>query len=143
AGMFGARVHSPTSAELQPFGISPHLGRLGLNHWSRDFSAIQFKLAAIATRTEASARVACDQFHKATGHSTRPFWGETPWLQMLKEMPDLDVVSVATPDDLHTPVVVAALRSGAHVLCEKPLCQSIQEADDIIQEAQNAKRMVA
>jgi len=42
--------------------------------------------------------------------------------------PELDVVSIATFDDLHFGQALAALRAGKHVFCEKPLCRSLDEA---------------
>lgn len=41
---------------------------------------------------------------------------------------DIDVVDVATPNDSHGPVAMAALRAGKHVMCEKPLALSLREA---------------
>ena len=43
-----------------------------------------------------------------------------------KEKPDL--VSIATPPDLHCPMTLAALRRGIHVLCEKPFAMNLDEA---------------
>src|SRR5437870_710816 len=37
---------------------------------------------------------------------------------------DLDAVDVCTPNQVHMPAVVAALETGKHVLCEKPLATS-------------------
>ena len=34
---------------------------------------------------------------------------------------DLDAVDVCTPNEVHTPAVIAALEAGKHVICEKPL----------------------
>lgn len=53
-----------------------------------------------------------------------------------------DVVVIATPPDSHLPVALAALRAGAHVFCEKPLANSVEEADVIAAAAQKAGRQV-
>lgn len=42
--------------------------------------------------------------------------------ELLKNESDLDVVAVCTPNGLHAAHSIEALRAGAHVLCEKPLC---------------------
>jgi predicted dehydrogenase len=41
--------------------------------------------------------------------------------------PDVHIVAIATYDDAHADQVVAALRAGKHVFCEKPLCRSSEE----------------
>jgi len=132
AGMFGGDVHARAYADLQKCGLSGNLGRVGLDAWARDVADIEFDLVAVATRSEASAKRAQANFKDWTGHAPKPYWGETPWEDVLKDFPDLDVMAVATPDNLHTPVVLAALRNGTHVLTEKPMCLSIQEADEIV-----------
>src|SRR5262252_6641403 len=116
AGMFGGDVHLRAYAELQRSGISAHLGRLGLDHWARDFSSIQFELSAIATRTEKSARRAARQFKSLTGAIAKTFTGRRPWIEMLRDAGGLDVLAVATPDDLHPEVILAGLNAGAHIL---------------------------
>jgi predicted dehydrogenase len=143
AGMFGGDVHLRAYADLQRAGIAPQLGRIGLDNWSRDFAPVQFELAAIAARSEKTTRHACRSFKKSTGHEPRAFFGNTPWLDVLREIPDIDVVAVATPDHLHTPVILAALKNSAHVITEKPMCLSIREADQIIELAQRKNRIVA
>lgn len=55
---------------------------------------------------------------------------------------DLDIVSVCTPNYLHAPVAIAALESGKHVLCEKPLARSGEEAQTMVQAAAAAKRVL-
>lgn len=55
----------------------------------------------------------------------------------------IDAVSVCTPNYLHAPVSIAALNAGKHVLCEKPMATSRQEAEQMIEAAnQNNKRLM-
>jgi len=53
-----------------------------------------------------------------------------------------DVVVIATPPDSHKDIAVAALQAGSHVFCEKPLANSIGEADAIADAARAAGRQV-
>ena len=55
---------------------------------------------------------------------------------------DIDVVSVATPNNLHAPVTVAALEGGKHVLCEKPLARSSVEGEAMTRAATSAGRVL-
>lgn len=55
---------------------------------------------------------------------------------------DLDIVSVCTPNHLHAPIAIAALESGKHVLCEKPLARSGAEAAEISEAARKAGKVL-
>ena len=46
----------------------------------------------------------------------------------LLERNDLDAVVVSTPDHIHAPATMMALRKGLHVYCEKPLTHTVSEA---------------
>lgn len=143
AGMFGGDVHARAYADLQRFGISGQLARVGLDLWNREFAPIQFSLVAVATRSEASAKKAAANFKALTGHEPRAYHGDEPWHAILKDFPDLDVLAVATPDHLHTQPILAALERSVHVITEKPMCLSIQEADQIIEAARKNNCVVA
>lgn len=54
----------------------------------------------------------------------------TDYAQMLREVKP-DIVLIATPPALHTPMCIAAMEAGAWALCEKPLCASLAELDQI------------
>ena len=41
------------------------------------------------------------------------------YLELVKD-PDIDVVNIATPNYMHAPIAIAALKAGKHVFCEKP-----------------------
>lgn len=62
----------------------------------------------------------------------------------LLENPDIDAVSVCTPNYLHAPISIAALEAGKHVLCEKPMATSKEEALNMIEAAKknNKKLMI-
>jgi predicted dehydrogenase len=153
AGMFGGDVHLRAFADLQRSGLAPYLGRLGLDEFARPLADVRFELVAVATRTEASAkRAAAEYQHQLSGNpkSKRPegiqnpksYHGETPWRDLLRDHPDLDVLAVATPDNLHTAPVLAALERGCHVVVEKPMCLEMEEADRIIEAARAKNRVV-
>jgi len=143
AGMFGGDVHLRAYADLQRFGIGGQLARLGLDDHTRDLAPVEYNLVAVATRSEASARKSAEHFNSLTGRDPKTYHGDTPWLDILDDFPDLDVMAVATPDHLHTPVILAALERGVHVITEKPMCLSIQEADQIIELAERKGLIVA
>jgi len=46
--------------------------------------------------------------------------------------PDIDLIYIATPPFLHYPQALQALRAGKHVICEKPLAMTVEQADEMI-----------
>jgi predicted dehydrogenase len=143
AGMFGGDVHLRAYADLQRFGIAGQLARVGLDKWTRDLAPVKFELVAVATRSETSARRAQESFKAWTGQVPRAYSGDTPWEDILRDFPDLDVLAVATPDHLHTQPILAALAKGVHVITEKPMCLAMAEADQIIEAARARNCIVA
>ncbi|WP_428966816.1 Gfo/Idh/MocA family protein [Micromonospora fluostatini] len=51
----------------------------------------------------------------------------TDWRELIAR-DDIDIVDVCTPGDSHAEITLAALAAGKHVLCEKPLANSVAEA---------------
>jgi predicted dehydrogenase len=52
--------------------------------------------------------------------------------------PDVDVVAICTPQDLHLPITLAAAQAGKHVLCEKPMARNAAECDLMLAACQRA-----
>lgn len=48
------------------------------------------------------------------------------------EMPEIDLVILGLPNDLHCDATLAAAAAGKHVVCEKPLCLNLAEADRMV-----------
>jgi myo-inositol 2-dehydrogenase/D-chiro-inositol 1-dehydrogenase len=58
-------------------------------------------------------------------------WGyqshETDWRKLV-ERPDIDLIDIATPNDTHAEIAIAAAKAGKMVMCEKPLGRSAEES---------------
>jgi predicted dehydrogenase len=62
---------------------------------------------------------------------------ETDWRRVI-ERDDVGLVDVCTPGDTHAAIAIAALEAGKHVLCEKPLANSVAEAEAMAEAAAKA-----
>jgi predicted dehydrogenase len=62
---------------------------------------------------------------------------ETDWRRVVED-PDIDVVDVCSPGSSHVEVAIAALEAGKHVLCEKPLANTVAEAEAMVAAASSA-----
>lgn len=85
-----------------------------------------FELCSIASRTADKAQQAADHFQ------TTAF----PSYQSLIDHPDLDAIYIPLPNSMHAEWVTAALERGLHVLVEKSLACTLQEANTLNQLAQ-------
>jgi len=61
----------------------------------------------------------------------------------LLECDEIDAVSVCTPPSTHSEIVIGACEAGKHILCEKPIALSLEEADQMINAAQRAGVILA
>jgi UDP-N-acetyl-2-amino-2-deoxyglucuronate dehydrogenase len=60
--------------------------------------------------------------------------------RMLSEEKEIDVISVCTPNGLHSQHSIKAFREGFHVLCEKPMAISVFDCGEMIKEAEKANK---
>jgi predicted dehydrogenase len=91
---------------------------------------VQARMAAVCGRNEsgvadAAARLGWDGY-------------TTDWRELVRR-DDIDVIDVCTPGDSHAEIAAAALAAGKHVLCEKPLANSVDEARAMVAAAERAR----
>ncbi len=80
--------------------------------------------------TPADKATACaDQFGFAKGSDD--------WQAMVAD-PAVHVVSITTPNQLHHPMALAAIRNGKHVWCEKPMALTLEQAEEMADAAKAA-----
>ncbi|MEV4776170.1 Gfo/Idh/MocA family protein [Microbacterium sp. LWH12-1.2] len=87
------------------------------------------ELVAVSGRDADAARAFADKFGIADV--------ETDWRALLTRG-DIDVIDICTPGHLHAEIAIAALDAGIHVLCEKPLANSVEEAERMAAAAERA-----
>jgi predicted dehydrogenase len=81
---------------------------------------LRLRMAAVAGRDAGRVAAAAEQLG---WEST-----ETSW-EALVARDDIDLVDVCTPGNTHAEIAIAALEAGKHVLCEKPLANTVEEAE--------------
>ena len=66
-------------------------------------------------------------------------WSESAsdWREVIARE-DIDIVDIVTPGDSHAEIAIAALEAGKHVLCEKPLANTVAEAEAMVDAAARA-----
>ncbi|WP_229691820.1 Gfo/Idh/MocA family protein, partial [Sphaerisporangium melleum] len=62
---------------------------------------------------------------------------ETDWKRLIAR-DDVQIVDICTPGDSHAEIAIAALEAGKHVICEKPLANTVAEAEAMVAAARAA-----
>jgi predicted dehydrogenase len=86
----------------------------------------QVSMAAVAGRDAAAVGAAATRLGWATS--------TTDWRELIAR-DDIDVIDICTPGDTHAEIAIAALAAGKHVLCEKPLANTVAEAEAMVRAA--------
>jgi len=98
-------------------------GQISVAHFSGFEKASNIKLAMVMDVDEVAAKEAGEK-------------NGVPYTTSLDEMlarDDIDIISVAVPHYLHAPITIKAAEAGKHVMVEKPICTTMEDADDMIQ----------
>jgi predicted dehydrogenase len=110
------------------------MGRAHSNAWrqvARFFPdmTVEPVLKVVVGRTEAKVKEAADRLG---------FEGwATSWHEVLARK-DIDIVDICTPGDSHAPIAIAAAEAGKAILCEKPLANTVEDAERMAAAAKKA-----
>ena len=87
-------------------------------------------LTAVCARNRASAQAFADNW----GYSSF----ETDWRKLVARK-DIDLIDIASPNDTHAEIAVAAAEAGKMVMCEKPLGRNAAESEKMVAAVESAK----
>jgi predicted dehydrogenase len=111
---FMGRTHSNAFRQINPFFNLPY----------------ETVLKAICARDEAKLKPFADQW----GYEST----ETDWRKLI-ERKDIDVIDIASPNDTHMEIAIAAAAAGKMVMCEKPLGRNAAESIKMVAAVEKAK----
>ena len=86
----------------------------------------------------------CDRDPEKTSRVAQKFGVPTSYTRFEELLNDdsIDAVDITTPNYLHAPMAIAALEAGKHVLCERPLARSADEAEAMAKAARKSDRLL-
>ena len=125
-----------TSAASKPFKI----GFIGAGGIARTHMGYLKKFEGV--EIVAAADIAPPMLEKVKSEFSVPHV-YADYKEMLRKHPDLDAVSVCTPNGLHAEDSIAALNAGMHVLVEKPMAMNAKQAQQMVDAAKkNGKVLI-
>lgn len=86
-------------------------------------------MQALCGRDEAGVKATADKYGWASV--------ETDWRRLI-ERADIDVIDICTPNDSHYEIALAAAKAGKHILCEKPLALTVEQARAMLEAVEQA-----
>jgi len=91
--------------------------------------------------SELVLKVACGR-NEASLKEFAAKWGweevETDWKKLVAR-PDIDIIDIALPTNLHYEIAVAAASAGKHIFCEKPMAMNGKQAEEMLRVCETNK----
>jgi len=84
-------------------------------------------------------KVMCGKFPEELATAEKYGWEETSldWKEVVHR-DDIDIIDICTPNFLHPIIAIEAAKAGKHIVCEKPLANTLKEAKDMLKAAEKA-----
>ena len=111
-------------------------GLIGAGRIARNQIAPAIRAAKRATLHAAASR------ELSRAEAVRPEQAYDSYDALLRD-PNVDAVYVATHNGLHKELSIAALRSGKHVICEKPLAMNARDCEEMLRVAESTGKLLA
>lgn len=120
-------------------------GFIGRNHYNQ-YEKLSDRSRVVALCDKQAERRAGDWSHVGGNlgdkHGTKRNLGDVKpyvnWQDLVAD-PDVDLVDICCPTPLHKDIVLAALQAGKHVLCEKPMALSVEDCNEMLAAAKQAR----
>lgn len=109
------------------------VGAMGYNHARVYYKLENANLVAVSDVSEKTLKKVCKKYDAE---------GYTDYQELLKN-PDIEVVSVCVPTTFHHGIVMEAIKHGKHVLVEKPIAFTLDEAKEMIKAAKENNVILA
>ncbi len=96
------------------------------------------RLAGVVTGTPAKEKVWAEKY----GIPEKNIYNYQNYDE-IADNPDIDVIYVVLPNSMHAEYTIRAAKAGKHVLCEKPMANSVKDCEEMIAACREAKRKLA
>jgi predicted dehydrogenase len=110
------------------------MGRAHSNAWSQLNKFFDAPFETVLHTVCATNKPSLDKFAANWGWKN----ASTDWMAVCRN-PEIDIVDLGTPNYLHAPMAIAALKAGKHVACEKPLAGTLADARKMKEAAAKSK----
>lgn len=112
------------------------LGRISMGHFMPGVRmSRRSKIVAVVSGHRPKAERIADQY--AVPHSSIYNYEN---YDTIRNNPDIDAVYIALPNGMHAEYTIRAAKAGKHVLCEKPMANTVQECEQMIDACKHADR---
>src|SRR6478672_12503463 len=111
---------------------------IGVGHLGRQHARIHSDLAAEGLTQFVSVCDIDEVAAKSIGTERSTAW-TSDWRELVGKV---DAVSLAVPTESHCEIACGLLEAGIHVLVEKPISRTLEEADQMIKAAQNGNALL-